>query len=497
MRHSLKTILPRARALLLASALFALGRPAVFAQAPTTSQPWAYSLLHDSYLLDDCPVCDRLSIPVPMRGTFNLRLIDETPISSRYALADINFKAGDRPYLVKGGGTFQISGEVGVTVLMSLELQIDDGFTKKVCYLTNSTSGLDRRLPMMDITVAQTNGTPAQTFTLRLAAAPVREIWFSTVAGFTCTAGQAPWNYVEGGDLISTSGRVIKRNADLFTSVGAFPPVPDLGLDAVDILPGGEIAFSLESGITSNTLGPLQHGDLLSTRGRILRRNQDLLAPFGLQPLAPDVGLDAVHVGDTGEIFFSIPTNVFSERLGVALHRGDLLSTSGTVVRSNQQLLARFHPANATNDYGLDALYIWPSGEIWFSTEDAFTDSVLGSIPSGDLLSDQGYIVFRNLELLNAFAPTNAPSDIGLDALYVVTDATPPAQAPRLAIQVNTPAGSASLTWQGQGRVFQVERAADVTGPFQPLSPILPDLSFDDPGTLTNRARSYYRLRQW
>src|SRR5206468_7994010 len=62
MRHSLKTILPRARALLLASALFGFGRPAVFAQAPTTGQRWAYSLLHDSYLLADCPVCDRLSI---------------------------------------------------------------------------------------------------------------------------------------------------------------------------------------------------------------------------------------------------------------------------------------------------------------------------------------------------------------------------------------------------------------------------------------------------
>src|SRR6266568_4196749 len=132
MRHSLKMILPRARALLFASALFGPARPAVFAQAPTTSQPWAYLLLHDSYLLDDCPVCDRLSIPVPMRGTFNLRLIDETPISSRYALEDINFTAGDRPYLVKGGGTFQISGEVAVTVVMSLELHIDDGFTTKV-----------------------------------------------------------------------------------------------------------------------------------------------------------------------------------------------------------------------------------------------------------------------------------------------------------------------------------------------------------------------------
>ena len=189
MRHSLKTILPPARALLLASALFGLGRPTVFAQAPTTNQPWAYLLVHDSYLLDDCPPCDRISLPVPMRGTFNLRLLDETPISSRYALEAINFTAGDRPYRVKGGGTFAISGEVAVTVVMSLELQIDDGFTNQVCYFTNSTSGLDRRWPMTDITVAQTNGKLAQVFTLRLAAAPVREIWFSTASYFKATAG--------------------------------------------------------------------------------------------------------------------------------------------------------------------------------------------------------------------------------------------------------------------------------------------------------------------
>jgi len=160
-------------------------------------------------------------------------------------------------------------------------------------------------------------------------------------------------------------------------------------------------------------------------------------------------------------------------------------------------LLDRFQPTNATNDYGLDAVYVWPSGEIWFSTEDGFQDKTLGPISGGDLLSDQGYIVFRNSELLNAFAPTNAPPDIGLDALYVVTDATLPAPVPRLAIQVTNSTASAGLTWQGQGRVFQVERADDVTGPFQPLSAILTDLSFNDPETLTNRAQSYYRLRQW
>ncbi len=481
----------------LTSALIVVAGWPAFAQAPTTDRSWAYLLLNDSYLLDDCPVCDRVSIPVPMRGTFNLRLIDPSPISSRYALENIQFEAGDRPYRVTGGGTFEITGEVAVTLQMSLQVQIDDGFTNKVCYFTNATMTVDRPWPMIDITVGQTNGTITQVYTLRLAAAPVREIWFSTVSWFTPTAGHNFFNWVEAGDLISNSGRVVKRNADLFTSVGAYPPIPDLGLDAVDMLPGGEIAFSLGSGIFSNTLGPLQYGDLLSTRGRIIRRNQDLLAPFTTEPATNDVGLDAVHVLDTGEILFSIASNVFSKKLNATLYRGDLLSSTGTIMRSNQQLLGRFHPTNAVDDYGLDALYVWPSGEIWFSTEKDFQDQTLGPVLAGDLLSDQGYLVFHNSELLKAFAPTNAPSDVGLDALYVVTDATPPAPASQLTIQANGSTGSAGLIWQGQGRVFQVERTDDVTGPFQPLSPILPDLSFDDVGTLTNRAQSYYRLRQW
>lgn len=495
MRHSLKPIRSQA-ASVLAIALFSFAPRPGWAQTPLTNPPRAYLLVNDSYLLDECLICARPSIQEPMRGTFNVRLLEENPLRSRFALEDIRFTAGGRPYRVTGDGTLEVGGEVAVTLQLILQLQIDDGFTNKAAYFTNATTTVDRPWPMMDVTLVQTNGTLGQTFTLRLAAAPVREIWFSTVAGFTPAFPVPPFNYVEGGDLISNSGRVVKRNADLFTSVGAFPPVPDLGLEAVDILPGGEIAFALGSGIGSITLGQLNYGDLLSTHGRIIRRNPDLLAAFMEAPVTNNVGLDAVQVLDSGEILFSIPTNVYSSQLKATLHRGDLLSSAGTVVRSNQQLLSRFHPASPTNDYGLDALFVWPSGEIWFSTETGFVDAALGVVLAGDLISDQGYIVFHNLELLNAFAPMEDPVDFGLDALYVVTDATPPAPVPRLEIQPGSDA-SASLTWKGQGRVFQVERANAVNGPFQVLSPISPDLFFDDPGALTNHSQSYYRLRQW
>ena len=486
---------PRVVVLALGLALVAGGTG--LGQAPTTKQPWTYLLLNDGTLIDDCPICGRPTILESMRGTFQLRLLESNSLFSRYAVENISFTAGStRHYRVTGAGTFQIGGEVAVVQRMSLQVRIDDGFTNRLCYLTNAPAAPGRPWPMIDISLEPTNGTVTQQYSLRLAAAPVREIWFSTVSRFTAAAG--PTTFVGSGDLLSTSGRIVKRNADLFTSVGAFPPSPDLGLDAVDILPGGEIAFSLVSDITSTTLGQLHHGDLLSTRGRILRRNQDLLAPFGVMPPTPEVGLDAVQVLESGEILFSIATDIFSERLGVTLRRGDLLSSNGRVERSQQKLVSRFHPPKpATADYGLDALHLWPGGEIWFSTEQGFQDAVLGPILEGDLLSDQGYIVFRNLELLNAFAPIEDPPSFGLDALYVVTDAIAPAPAPRLNIAADPTSRGARLTWKGQGRVFQVLRADAVTGPFEPLSAILPNLTFDDPGALTNRTQGFYGLHQW
>jgi hypothetical protein len=496
MGRALKPI-PLRIALVFGLASLGLAAWTALAQAPTTDQPWAYQLVSDSYLLDDCLICDRIPIQVPMRGQFNLRLVAVTPLVSQYALEDIHFSAGDQPYRVAGSGTFEIGGELAVVLRMTLALQIDDGFTNRFCSFTNITTTVDRPRPMLDVTLGQTNGTPAHVYTLRLAAAPVRDLWFSTVNFFTATAGPVASNIVQGGDLISTSGRVVKRNAQLYTSVGAMPPGPDLGLDAVDMLPGGEIAFSIGYDIVSETLGPLQHGDLLSTQGRVIRRNQDLLASFGIQPSAPDVGLDAVHLLDSSEVLFSITASVFSEKLGATLQPGDLLSSAGLIIRSSQQLLAHFHPTNAISDYGLDALYVWPSGELWFSTQKGFQDAVLGPIAGGDLLSDQGYIAFRNADLVSAFVPTNAPADIGLDALYVITDATAPTPASQLAIEFTRSSGSVTLTWRGQGRVFQVERADDLTGSFLPLSPILPELVFEHPGALTNRAQSYYRLRQW
>jgi hypothetical protein len=294
---------------------------------------------------------------------------------------------------------------------------------------------------------------------------------------------------------------VVKRNSDLAGRLGLMPSPdpPDLGLDAVDILRGGEIAFSIEVDAFSEVLGPLHHGDMLSERGRVVCSYMDLIAPFGPMPPVVDPGLDAVQVSDKGEVYFSVETDFFSERLGVTIRRGDLLSSEGRVVKTGEELLARFHPPPIPKDFGLDAIHVWPGGEVWFSLEEGFDDAVLGPIRPGDVLSDQGELLWRNLDLLREFQPLEDLADFGLDALYIVSDALAPAVT-TTRCTVNRPdaaTGDLELQWETQGRLYQVEKATNVLGPWLPLSPITPDPQFTDVGALTNTPQAFYRLREW
>jgi hypothetical protein len=277
------------------------------------------------------------------------------------------------------------------------------------------------------------------------------------------------------------------------------PKPSDLGLDALDILPGGEIAFSTEVDLFSETLGPLQHGDLLSDQDRVVRSLTDLIAPFDPMPPIADPGLDAVQVLDSGEVWFSVETEFFSQQLGVTIQRGDLLSSAGRIVKTGQELLARFHPPPIPTDFGLDAFHLWPGGEVWFSLEEGFDDSVLGHIGSGDLLSDSGEVVYRNLELLRGFQPLEKMADFGLDALYIVSDAQAQTLAGGRCMQTHLdPAtGDLTMSWETKGRLHQLEKAVSVEGPWLPLGPITSELLFTDPGAITSGPQAFYRLREW
>jgi len=456
---------------------------------------WSYRLIEGSQLVDDTKALGRPTLLYSLRGTFDLVLASENPLFSSYRLTNIVWTAGGDPhYQVIGHGELSIGGEVAYLQNANLDLQING----RSVTLTNAVKTVGRRWPMIGISLNETPENPIQFYTIDLRAAPLREIWFSTASGLTPGSPASGTSRVSNGDLISLDGRVVRRNSDVVNHLGIMPVVPDLGLAAVDIGAGGEVLFAIAQNVFSETLGPIQPGDLLSDRGRMVKRNQDLTAKFVLMPPTPDLGLDAVHVNPDGEVFFSVKSGAFSEQLGRSIQPGDVLSSAGQVARSNHDLLAQFHPAATNQDFGLDALYVWPSGEIWFSTEQGFPDAQLGVITDGDLLSDQGYVVFRNLELVGAFSPLEDLANFGLHDVYLVTDVTAPAPAPNLlTLQVDLQSQQFTLRWEGKGRAFQLEKAADIAGPFAPIGPVDVRSQFTGETGLGGSAQAFFRVRQW
>lgn len=451
--------------------------------------PWRYQLLEGSFLVDDCLICGRPTIQIPMRGSFTLRRLEVTPVSQRYAIENAEFKAGS-DYTFQGSGTYTITGDFAIrqTVTLGGTLQTA-GETKQVGF-TNEDNTITRRWPMLYANLRQTNGTLANTLTLTIGAAPLREIWFSTATNFVRAIKLD--NTVSDGDLLSSAGRIVKQNSD-FQEHFPGPTFQNIGLDAIDVLPGADIVFS------AGSKGVLNDGDFAFARTGAITRWQDFM-PIVAPGLSNDPALDALHFASANEFFFSMKQDI--PDAPTAIGNGDIVQVNtetgaGSIFRSNADLLARFHPAEV-RDYGLDALYIWPNGEIWFSTATDFSDSQLGKITAGDLLSDSGYVVYRNADLVAALQPmASEPTDYGLDAVFVISDFTAGDRDAKLSATFNDTANSITLSWQSQARVFQLERAVNVDGPWEAITPIIPELSYEDSVPTNADARAFYRLLQW
>jgi hypothetical protein len=167
-----KTVIPQM--LVFAGALAASSCVAQVTNAQT------YALLSGSQLVDDCPICDRPTIVVPLKGTFTLSLLDQNTLFTRYALTDISFQAGAQPgreYTVAGSGIYQIGGEVAVLQHLFLDVAINNGFTNTGALCVSTFGAVSQKWPQIETSVDQTNGTPGQVYHLTLNAVPMPKVY--------------------------------------------------------------------------------------------------------------------------------------------------------------------------------------------------------------------------------------------------------------------------------------------------------------------------------
>lgn len=449
------------------------------AQTLTNGHAWHYQVTEGAAIMEDCPICDRVSIWEPLQGGFDLI---GTVAAGEYVITSINLRTvSGVKRSVNGFGRLRYTGAMPN---LTLDVSISRDDAAEIVHMTNAPPEDSRIFPMIGANANEDTASQNRVYRLRIEAAPIRELWFSTATNFT--SGQLGVA-VSHGDLLSTSPGIVKSNSELTERLSI--PEGDVGLDAVDVGPRGEIFFSTTTNVESAVNGTITGGDIVTSEGRVYLQNAQLLSAFEVDD--PDAGLDALHLAANDEIYFSISKDI--PRNGAAtLHRGDILSNSGRIVRTEANLLVRWNVPAGTS-VGLDGLYVWPNGEIWFSTENGFTNTAGIAVSAGDIISDQGYIAFRNDALLRPFAPVEQNTDFGLDGLVIVSDAAASNANTRFFDASVTDAGI-DLRWDSTARLFQLERATKVEGPYTPITGIIGETSAHDS---TLNATAFYRIRQW
>jgi hypothetical protein len=294
----------------------------------------------------------------------------------------------------------------------------------------------DIRFPWIDVTmkIAWDNAAVDRIFPyyeLRVVAVPLKELAFTTTSSFTSGNSNVRVNH---GDLLDPRGKIILTTYDLIKEFNLWPTfvAQEPGLDAVSmpLILSAESArpfvyFSTNKDILADD-EPGQ-GDILTNTGKIVMRNRELVALFGPMPIAPDAGLDALQLytnnfsTDRPVFLFSFERGFFSETLGVYISSGDLLLSTGKIFMTEGKLLRNYRPLD-TSILGIhtDAVALRANNEVWFSVDRSFYDARLGMVGNGDILSDNGRIVFKNRDLVAEFNPLEDLDDFGLDGLSII-----------------------------------------------------------------------------
>jgi hypothetical protein len=129
-----------------------------------------YDLREGSYLLNDCPICDRVSIPVPLRGTF---LVTPEPpgvdvASYQITAIDWHTVGGSADHTVAGEGSYSvIVGPNRQTMTLAVTIDGEAGIT-----LSAKGLALTEPWPFLDLVLDEETSSMSRVYHVRLVAAP-------------------------------------------------------------------------------------------------------------------------------------------------------------------------------------------------------------------------------------------------------------------------------------------------------------------------------------
>ncbi|MBN1418696.1 MAG: hypothetical protein JXP34_07950 [Planctomycetes bacterium] len=141
--------------------------------APLPKEWVRYMLVKESFFVDDCTICGKPTVPVPIDGAFLLGEIDSgaNPFVT-YIVRDLYARPRENPneYRITGGGIYRQGGEVALTQEISLRLRVND---VEGAILEGGPDSVPNPLPDIEIDARHTNPTtPMHVYSLHIVAIP-------------------------------------------------------------------------------------------------------------------------------------------------------------------------------------------------------------------------------------------------------------------------------------------------------------------------------------
>jgi len=280
------------------------------------------------------------------------------------------------------------------------------------------------------------------------------------------------WEAVLVGLLLALCGSTLPAQTPPTGSVWNYTLLDGSQLDDEWLIPGPPDILAATRGTFQLRL--VEQNLLLST---FAVENVSFEAGAATGPKYKVVGQGTYRVG--GEV--AVVQDMFLELSidnGVTNQLCYFTNTEGSVTRLWPMLQVSLDQTNGTalRKFHLD-INAAPFREVWFSTvtpsQAGLWNEPTNTVSAGDLASSVGRVVKRNHELTRSLGILCVVPDLGLkglDVLFIVTDVTSPRQAVTLGLPqvTNQPPDSLAIQRTGGDRVFQLERAANPTGPFAP-----------------------------